>query len=361
MNRRVVFATSPALAVVALSLVALSLPACTRRPKFVPLAADSSAVAVDSLAVFAREAAQRWESGDEEKGADASARVVHEALRLRPTAPWSDRTRAVLDSLGIAAEISGDDRAMVVNLFSRSEPEGRSWPYLFWRGDAGVRHQGIDGGGLHLGEVATLGFAGAAAPRESAQTAVLWGRRVGGGQQPLLMVWRYARGGRWDLLQTLGADSLGGTGTGEFSVTDSSTEMTVKTFRPTPYFDECATCPHVYHERRFLWGGGGFMRLDDRLVPSPYSTFAALVSALVAGDRPRASRFVVDPSLIDFARHLEWNLPGRGRWRAAPETDESAIQMVFFRGQGEAFRVTFEAREGDWVIAGFEPTVRSLE
>jgi len=342
------------------ALVVLSLPACTRRPKFVPFAADSTSVQSDSFAVFAREAAQRWEAGDDDRGAAASARVVHEALRTG-SAPWVERARAVLDSLGIAAEISGSDRAMVVNLFSRSEPEGRSWPYLFWHGDGDIRLQDIDGTGLHLVELATLGFGSSTTPHDSAQTAVLWSRRVAGGQQPLLMVWRYARGGRWELRQTLGSDSLGGTGTGEFSVTDSATEMTVKTFRPTPYFDECATCPHVFHERRFLWGPGGFTRLDDRLVPSPYSTFAALVGALVADDRDRASDLVVDPSLIDFARRFEWNLPGKGRWRAAPETDESAIQMVFFRGQHEAYRVTFEAREGDWVVAGFEPTARSVE
>ena len=66
-------------------------------------------------------------------------------------------------------------------------------------------------------------------------------------------------------------------------------------------------------------------------------------------------------SLIDFARRFQWNDPSRGRWRMAPATDEGAMDMVFLRGTQDAFRVRFEARDGDWVIAGFEPTERSLE
>ncbi len=355
--------TLPRTAVAALSLlVALAaLAGCERRTRLMPAGADSTRASADSFAVYARQSTDHWEAGQFDQAAGTTARVVREALLARPGAPWVERTRGVLDSLGIAAEVAGGDQAEVMNLFSRTDPEGDSWPYLFWRDRGAPRFQPVEGHGLHLLDVTVRGFGPQSQPGDSAQAAALWGRRVGGGQQPQVMVWRYARGGRWDLVQTLGADSLGGTGTGEFAATDTTRELTVRTYRPTPYFDECATCPHVFHERRFTWGRAGFARLDDRAVPSPYSTFAAFIAALVAGDRDRATPLVVDPSLIDFALRFEWNLPGRGRWRAAPQTDESAIEMVFLRGASDAYRVRFEAREGDWVIAGFEPTQREIE
>jgi hypothetical protein len=231
---------------------------------------------------------------------------------------------------------------------------------VFWRDGGSVRFQALEGAGLHLEDVATHAFGATGTPGDSAAVAVLWGRRVAGGRQPSLMTWTYVHG-RWNLQQTLGADSLGGTGGGEFAQADSGRALTVRTYRPTPYFDECATCPHVFHERGYAWDADGFHRLDDRTVPSPYGTFASFVSALVANDRDRATAYVVDRSLIDFARRYEWQSPGKGRWRVAPATDESGAEIVFLRGTNEAYRVRFEPRDGDWVIAGFEGTSRTIE
>jgi hypothetical protein len=129
----------------------------------------------------------------------------------------------------------------------------------------------------------------------------------------------------------------------------------------TPYFDECATCPHVFHERSFAWRRGGFTCTDEQIVPSPYSSFTAFIAALVAGDRGRASRYAVDPSLIEFARRYNWHDAGRGRWRLAPVSDESLTAMIFLRGASEAYRVTFEARDGEFVVAGFEATTRPMD
>lgn len=337
-----------------------SVQSCERRTQLMPASSDSSKARPDSFAVFARRASERWEAGVYDEAAGMSARVVREALAARPNAPWVERTRGVLDSLGIAAEVAGSDQAEVMNLFSRTDPQGESWPFLLWHDQGSPRFQSVDGHGLHLMDVAARGFGANSAPGESAQAAVLWGRRVGGGQQPEAMVWRYSHG-RWDLLQTLGGDSLGGTGTGEFASTDSMQQLTVRTYRPTPYFDECSTCPHVFRERRFSWGRTGFTRLDQHAVPSPYSTFTAFIAAITLDDRDRASTLVVDRSLIDFARRFEWHLPNRGRWRVAPATDESAVEMVFLRGAHDAYRVRFESQDGDWLIAGFEPTMRAME
>jgi hypothetical protein len=269
---------------------------------------------------------------------------------------WEDRARAFLDSLGVACEVAGSEHAAVVNLFSRSEAEGSSWPYFFWSEAGDVRQQLLEGRGMRLLDATVREFVNGSAG-DSSQLAVLWGRRAAAGQQPLLLTWRHARGGRWDLAQTLGPDSLGGTGSGQFVDKD----LTTKTFRTTQWFDECATCPHVYHERHFRWEPQGFVRDDDRIVASPYATFTSFVAALVAGDRDEAAKYVADPSLVEFARRYEWHDPALGRWRSAPGTEANAPEMVFFRGRSDAFHVTFQARGGGWVVLGFEATTRSVE
>jgi len=330
---------------------------CDRKPRLVPASADSLSAGQDSIAILTRLASQHWEAGQPEQAAAVSARVVRARLDAEPvTSNWGDRARSLLDSLGISAEVSGNTGAVVVNLFSRAEGEGVSWPYFFWSEPEGVRVQPLEGRGMRLQDAAVRGFIDGAAG-DSSQLAVLWGRRGGAGPQPLLLTWRHARGGRWDLAQTLGPDSLGGTGSGQFDGRD----LVTRTFRATPFFDECATCPHVYHERRFTWETQGFTRVDDRVVPSPYATFATLVGALVAGDREEAERQVSDPSLVDFARRYEWHDQALGRWRPAPGTEATAAEMVFFRGRSDAFHVTFQPRGARWVVLGFESTTRSVE
>ena len=339
-------------------VVALAGTGCDRKPRLVPRsAADSLSSGEDSVAILARDASQQWESGQPDQAAAISARVVRARLAANASATnWGDRTRSLLDSLGIACEVAGSGNAVVANLFSRAETDGNSWPYFFWTEPDGVRQQPLEGRGMRLLDASTRGFDGAAAG-DSAQLAVLWARRSGSGQQPLLITWRHARGGRWDLAQTLGPDSLGGTGSGQFDGQD----LVTRTFRATPYFDECATCPHVVHERRFQWGPQGFVRVDDRIVASPYATFATFVAALIAGDRDAAQEQVADPSLVEFARRYEWHDPALGRWRPAPGTEANAPEMVFFRGRTDAFRVMFQPRGARWVVLGFESTTRSVE
>jgi hypothetical protein len=342
------------LAIVFVLLAAVA--GCDRRPHLVPASADSTSAGQDSLAILSRMASERWEAGQSEQAAALSARVVRSRLAAAPEGAWEDRARSLLDSLGVASEVAGSEHAAVVNLFSRSEAEGSSWPYFFWSEAGDVRLQLLEGRGMRLLDATVREFPNGVAG-DSSQLAVLWGRRASAGQQPLLLTWRHARGGRWDLAQTLGPDSLGGTGSGQFVGQD----LITKTFRATQWFDECATCPHVYHERHFRWESQGFVRDDDRMVPSPYATFTAFVSALVAGDRNEAEKYVADPSLVEFARRYEWHDPALGRWRSAPGTEANAPEMVFFRGRSDAFHVTFQARGGGWVVLGFEATTRSVE
>ncbi len=338
-----------------LALVA-PLAGCDRRPRLVPASADSLGTGDDSVSILAREAVRQWESGQSEPAATTTARVVLARLTADPSEGWGDRARALLDSLHVGAEVAGVGRTAVVNLFSRAEGESSSWPFFYWSEGGTVRMQALEGRGMRLVDMAARGF-DAVGAGDSAQVAVLWGRRAAAGQQPLLLTWRHALGGRWDLSQTLGPDSLGGTGGGQFE----DRVLVTRTFRATPGFDECTTCPHVYWERRFRWGPQGFVREDERMVASPYATFTAFVGALVAGDRYTAERYVSDPSLVEFARRYEWHDPALGRWRPAPGTEANAPEMVFFRGRSEAFRVTFQPRGAGWVVLGFEATTRSVE
>ena len=116
--------------------------------------------------------------------------------------------------------------------------------------------------------------------------------------------------------------ALGGIGTGAFR--DSS--LVVRTWGSTPYFDEnCSSCPHVMHERTFRWGAQGFERVDDRVQTTPYTVFTELIIALVNGDNETALRRLADPSLVAFARRLDWHDPARGRWRAEPEIGRAHV------------------------------------
>jgi hypothetical protein len=349
---------------------------CGRRTTLSTSGSDStSAISSDSVAILARDVQAQWEGGSPEDGASLSAALLNAEFGRRPPEQWDDRAHALLDSLSIGAELASGPCIEVANFFARANPDGGSWPYLFWCGDKRPHSQEIDGRGLHLVAVATASMGAPApvairipfapkpapaAPKGAAAVAVLFAHRAGGGSQPLVMTWWHAhRDDPWMLAQTLGADSLGGVGTGEFTVGDTLTLVT-RTYQPSRGFDECATCPHVYRTHRFRWRGQGFTRIEDQRVTSPYATFVLYIAALAANDHDAAMRYVTDPDLIDRANHLDWGRP-KGSWRVAPETDETASHMVFFRGPSETYRVDFVQDGGDWKITNFEPTTRSIE
>jgi hypothetical protein len=362
-------APRPARILVAAALACLALAGCgcQRRSRFVPLQADSTTtLSVDSIAVIARDLQLRWEApGAGEEAARLSARFVLADLmtrtRIDPTMNWESRARTVLDSLGVGAETASTRCALVVNFFARSDPDQGAWPWLFWCGPKSVLAQPLEGRGLKLVAVTARGLWGdPPKPPGPASVALLFGRRSAIGQQLLAMVWTLG-GGHATLVQTLGPDSLGGTGTGEFEASsDTAIDLVARTYRPAPRFDECPTCPHVYHVHRFHWGAQGFERVSDESISSPYSTFAEFLQALAVDDRSRAWQLVTDPSWVEAARRLQWGT-SKGEWRVAPSTDETAREMVFFHGRDEAYRVTFEQRGGSWRISGFRTTTQSVE
>jgi hypothetical protein len=334
---------------------ALALVGCQKRSRYHPLPADSTAVAPDSLAAAMAAAQQRWDTGSGDDAAHSTAVVMLSDLRLRPPAAWADRARALLDSLAIGGEVGTGGGAILVNFFSRSDPEHGSWPYLFWSSPKGARMQALEGRDLAFEAMATL------PPGASPATVfVLQSRRAAAGGQPIAFAWKSAAGGAFSLAQTLGPDSLGGSGSGEFAMADTTLELHTRTFRPTRLFEECASCPHLYATHRFRWTGDAFVRISDEPIPSPYATFVRFVQAVSANNRDAARAELADVGLLDEAHQLGWDQP-RGMWRVAPSTDETAHEMTFYRGAQEAYRVTFVERGGDWKISGVESTARQVE
>jgi hypothetical protein len=336
---------------------------CSRQIHFIPAGSDSVGIrSADSLRAFIRHAQELWEAPDRgEEGARTSAIIVREDLQAHPNQPWAGRARTLLDSLDFGAELAADRRVLAVNFVARARPDAGAWPWLFWRGPGGVVMRPLSGRDLQLLQVATRPDT-TGNPDAWAQVAVLFARRGAAGREPIVMVWDPPGAAAWIPSQTLGPDSLGGVGTIEIQVeSDTSLVLTSRTFRGMPRFEECATCPHVYSLHRFRWGTGGFTRIEEREVPSPYTSFVQFVLALGAGDRDAAAALVTDPALLEQARLFEFSALPKGMWRVAPATDESAGTMVFFRGQQEAYQVSFEPRGEAWLISAIKPTTRSIE
>jgi hypothetical protein len=349
--------------VASILLLAALTAGCDRSPHFVPASHDSTqVVAPDSFAVAVDAARGAWDTPDQRadgSAARATARLVLADLRMRDASPIDRRARQLLDSLAFGAEIAGNSDLALVNLFATSDPDGGSWPYLFWRGDDAVEVQAVEGSGMRLIDSSTR--PGSATPPVP-QAAALFSRAAGGGQQPLVFVWRHAANARqWSLFQTLGPDSLGGVGTARFvSPGPDSAVLETRTWARTPGFEECPSCPHLYRSRRFRWDENGLSTVSNELEETPYVAFVRFVQALVAGDRDLAMERVVNGETIDAAKQLGLG-EKRGAWRVAPGTEEPGAEMTFLRGAREAYKVHFTRDRGRWMVASIEATNRALE
>jgi hypothetical protein len=339
------------------SLAVLSLASCDRTPRLVPASNDTTAVVPDdAYDVMLRDAGRRWESGEFAEAADLTARALRVDLRTRGSGEWARRATSLLDSMNVGAEVVGDDCAIVVNLFSRSNPTGTSWPYVFWCDADTLRQQGIDGEGLRLLKFASREVKGEPVERG---LAVLFGRGERSGVMPTLMVFE-AAGNGWKLAQTLGPDSLGGVGSGEFRRAGDAIELTTTTFRIARGFVECASCPHVLTERRFRWEASAFTQIAEETKETPYATFVRFIQSLRSSDYVSAMACVTDRVVVETAVYLGWGRAGEP-WRVAPGTHDRAREMVFFHGQGDAFRVWFEPRGDGWAIASVDTTARTVD
>lgn len=352
---------APRAALIALATVA-TLAGCDRAPRLVPAPADSTAaLPADSTALYVQWARAGWESPEDAgEAARLTSRLLLDHLRAHPGESLGAVAREFVDSLGLGAEVAGRNPA-VVNLFARSDPSGGSWPFVFWRDGGAARSQLLEAGGMHLDGVGVE----PAAPGEGSKAqriAVLFSGLGPTGQQPFAFVWRRPpEGASWNLAQSLGADSLGRTGTAR--VLEGAADGAVletRTHSVERGFEECPSCPHITRTRRFRWSDAGLTMAGEVVERSPYATFVQLVRALLAGDRETAERLVADGSLLSAADGYEWGRP-KGLWRLAPGAAANTSELVVFRGAHEAYRIHFAPRSDDWVVSGFEPTSRSVE
>lgn len=349
---------------VALALVGLAtlvaLPGCDRKPHFVQDSADSTSTGTtDSLASQVQTARSGWDAGGEGDGsaASATARLVLADLRLHRDRPLELRARAFLDSTGFGAEITGHGEVAIVNFFALADPDGGSWPYLFWRRGADVRSQAVEGSGMRL-----LDLAVRTSPDSVTQVAGLFTRSAGSGQQPLVIVWRRPQAAsQWSLHQMLGPDSLGGVGTARFVPPGSdSVALETRTWTRTAMFDECPSCPHLFRERSFRWIPAGFTRFSEQVDDTPYLAFVRFIQAVSVPDWDLARERVAEAQVLDQARTLGLT-EKKGLWRVAPGTEEPDADMTFFRGAKEAFRVRFVRGANGWAITSIEPATRAIE
>ena len=336
---------------------------CDRTPRFVSEGHDSTAVMPPDSFVIAIDAARTsWEAPAERadgSAARATARIVLADLRMHDQPAIHRRTRQLLDSLSFGAEIAGGSELAIVNLFATSDPDGGSWPYLFWRGEDAVEVQAVEGSGMRLIDVATRPDGGAT---PVPQSAALFTRSAGGGQQPLVFVWRRAANARqWSLFQTLGPDSLGGVGTARFVTPGpDSAVLETRTWSRTPGFEECPSCPHLYRARRFRWNENGFSTVSNELDETPYVAFVRFIQALSVGDRDLARERAMSGEVVEAALQLGLG-DRRGAWRVAPGVEEPGADMTFLRGAREAYRVHFTRDRGQWVVTSVEATNRAIE
>lgn len=334
-----------------------TLGACDRTPKLVPEGPDTLAVTpADSTVVFMQRAQRLWEERRAEDAAFLTAAVLHADLRWRPPDTWESRAAALLDSLNVGVEVKSSKCAVFVNMFSRADPLGSSWPFVFWCSADTIEHELLEGRGMRLLDALTRGLPGSV---EGQGLAVLYGRHGPAGDQPVLIVWRPDDGG-WSVVQTLGPDSLGGTGTGRFETFDFATDLVTRTYSVPDGFQECPSCPHVNRERRFRWQRQRFVSISESVTETPYAAFVRFIQALRGADYVGAMNHVSDRQVLERAMHFGW-ARSLEPWRAAPGTNDRANQMVFFHGQLEAYKVWFEPFGERWVLSSVDTTTRTLE
>lgn len=350
---------------VAVSIVCagvIALAGCDRKPRFVARGGDSTGVNLeDSTTVLAEDISDLWDRAQDRRGVSeasaATVKLARQFLVARGGPMLSDGLATYLDSVGVGVEVAADRRdsnTAVANFFSRTNPEAGSEPWLFWRDGKEVRYQAVEGRGLRLFQVASRSY-------PASEVALLFGRPSAGGFDPLLLVLRRApRPGGWQITQSVGTDSLGGTGRVEFGRQDTTIIAKARTYRPSPRFDECASCPHLYRQRVLEWGADGFHITSDRLEPSQYQSFVEFIDAVSLGDSRLAASFTTTPAVLRDALRYGWDR-SVGPWRVAPGLDSGGDSVVFYRGAKEAYRVSFELQDGQWLLAAIEPTTRAIE
>jgi len=128
-------------------------------------------------------------------------------------------------------------------------------------------------------------------------------------------------------------------------------------------FAESHPGPHRYVDQTWTRDGQRYVLSASQVEPSAYNTLVNFVYRLSIGDEAGAAKPLADPSLIDAAKRLGLiQQPLGRRWTINPDPDawvRGPIHILsgpeWNGGPPQPVVVTFEQREGHWLISGIAP------
>jgi hypothetical protein len=144
--RRIVDGLTLAAILAVAAAATLPLAACHRKPTLFTGNDSASVTSPDSARAWRDRAQQLWDDPDQrDEAAALTARILRDEFKPLEASGWQDRARFVLDSLAIGGEFAVAPCAMVVNLFPRAQPDGGSWPFVFWCSHDTAAVQALEG------------------------------------------------------------------------------------------------------------------------------------------------------------------------------------------------------------------------
>ena len=265
---------------------------------------------------------------------------------------------ALLDSLGLDTEVALDPTQphfallMVRNPFRMT---AAAVGFLYWYRDRDLRQQGIVFHGTRRPRMRVWWTARSENPYEC---GVVSESLADGGRQNLLLLRLNGTATFWMLIQYEGSGPDLGSGEAQWVEINQSgsPELVVWTrAEADSTFEECASCPHLVHERIYVERDQGYELFDTRLVPSPYAAFTLFIRLLQHQNRGAASRLLDKPSRVADAVAEGWGRRGRSVWSVEYAEEAQAWPRWFearFRGpQGIVhYIVRFVFRDGRWLI-----------
>lgn len=325
--------------------------------------------AADSLVTWAAEARtlfqrQRGDSatGPNQRAYDLVGKAGRRLLASVGRGHWiqAPAIAEALDSLKLDTEIVIDPSLPeFVLLLVRNpyQPLSHGVGYLYWYKDKDLRYQGVV-------------FTATANPRmrvwwTSKQEAPYeWGvlsrERAERGAWQLLLLRLNPDGMYWNLTQyeSQGPD-LGVRGQAFWTDVNGDERPEILSWvraEPESGFSECAGCPGLVTELLFTEREHGFELYDNRLMPTPYSTFVLLVRLLRERNRVAAARLLENPAKVDEAIAMGWGSRAKGtRWSLEYAEPNQAwprwlAMKLVTAAASRTWIVHFTQRDGRWIV-----------
>jgi hypothetical protein len=327
----------------------------------------------DSLLVWSTEAKARFRAsqGDSVGGDNYRAYelvgIAGRRLLRSLDGDWlhAPLVESALDSLGLDVHLALDPAQPGFVLLMVRNPyrwTARAVGFMYWKRGDDLRMQGAEfRGGLHP-SMRVWWTGDRNAPYE-------WGVIEEGASPQVLRFSLFqldAVGSSWALRQDEDTwPVLGGAGEATWADLDRDGRPELVSWLRADtdsLFTECADCPHLLTERTYVEGRDGFEFLDERLLPSPYTTFVAFVRLLHDHNLTAAGRLLEQPDKVREAVALGFgDQHGRGTWSV--EYGEPGVRWprwleLRFAGRGAPRRyvVHFVAHAGHWLVRDwYEP------